>query len=121
MVGGLNLYAYVSDCNRWVDVFGLSDCGVFKKPLGRGSTGRTEARNLNEQLVMKEAMSNPANGIKLDAIKLNDKRWPHEEGWKKMSWNNKEVKVDVHYVGQWEDNVLKEVDDFKFKDELIKK
>jgi hypothetical protein len=37
--------------------------GVTKlKPLGLGSTGRTTAANLTEQLAMKEAMSNPAAG-----------------------------------------------------------
>ncbi|WP_181042814.1 hypothetical protein [Apibacter adventoris] len=36
--------------------------GKTLKPLGLGSTGRKVAKDLNEQLAMKEAMSNPSAG-----------------------------------------------------------
>ncbi len=127
LAGGFNFYAYVRDSNGWVDVFGLSDCDVFpkmseaaKKPLGRGSTGRTVPANLNEQLVMKEAMSNPAGGERLKKVPMNDPRWNKQDGWEKMQHvkvltDQGETKINIHYVGKWENDVLQAVDDFKFK------
>ena len=78
------------------------------KPWGLGSTGRTVARNLTEQLAMKEIMSNPAMG-KVIKTGLNDPRW---SGWSKMAWHSAGVKI--HFVGKFENGVLKAVDDFKF-------
>jgi hypothetical protein len=75
---------------------------------GLGSTGRTVAGNLTEQLAMKEIVSNPAMG-RVIKIGLKDARW---SGWSKMAWNN--AGVEIHYVGQWQNGVLKAVDDFKF-------
>ncbi len=78
------------------------------KPLAMGSTGRTVARNLTEQLAMKEIMSNPAMG-RVIKTGLKDARW---KGWSKMAWNN--GGVEIHYVAKFENGVLKAVDDFKF-------
>ncbi|AHH97392.1 hypothetical protein KALB_4028 [Kutzneria albida DSM 43870] len=85
-------------------------------PLGRGSTGRTRADNLHEQLAMDQALAHPEAG-KVLPIKMNDARWPAEDGWVKMSQQLKGAsgrKVDVHYVRNTRTG---EVDDFKFKDE----
>jgi hypothetical protein len=76
--------------------------------LGLGSTGRTAAANLTEQLAMKEIMSNPAMG-RVIKTGLKDARW---SSWSKMAWNN--AGVEIHYVGKFENGVLKAVDDFKF-------
>ncbi|MBV4476866.1 two-partner secretion domain-containing protein [Pseudomonas botevensis] len=78
-------------------------------PLGLGSTGRTVANNLNEQLAMKQVMSNPAVGLELP-LPLRDPRWPAADGWVKMSQNVNGV--EVHYV---RNAVSGFVDDFKFK------
>jgi RHS repeat-associated protein len=89
--------------------------GVLK-PLGLGSTGRTAARNLTEQLAMKEALSNPAAGQIIQRMKpLTDPRW---SGWRKMQYEHIGLdgsKTIIHYNGQWSNGVLKAVDDFKFK------
>lgn len=86
------------------------------KPLGRGSTGRTVANNLTEQLAMREAMSNPAAGQIIQRMKpLTDSRW---SGWRKMQFEHVGLdgsKTIIHYNGRWVDGVLKAVDDFKFK------
>jgi hypothetical protein len=84
------------------------------KPLGLGSTGRTAAANLVEQMAMKDAMANPQLGTRL-MEGMNNNRWL---GWTKMEYKIKTqngVNAVIHYVGQWENGVLKAVDDFKFK------
>jgi hypothetical protein len=73
-----------------------------------GSTGRTVARNLKEQLAMQEAMSNPAAGTRL-ALLMNDSRWPAADGWVKMAQNINGV--EIHYV---RNTITGAVDDFKF-------
>ena len=52
-------------------------------------------------------------GRVMDGLKkgMIDKRWHKDNGWVKMSWNN--GGVEIHYVGQWKNGVLKAVDDFK--------
>ena len=86
------------------------------KPLGLGSTGRSTAASLTEQLAMKEAMSNPAAGQIIPRMKpLTDPRW---SGWRKMQFDHIGLdgrKTIIHYNGKWVDGVLKAVDDFKFK------
>ncbi|MEO8234766.1 MAG: DUF6443 domain-containing protein [Flavobacterium sp.] len=81
---------------------------------GLGSTGRTEAKSLAEQLAMKEIMSNPHLGESV--IKgMNDSRWL---GWDKMQYIHEGldgVNINIHYVGEFENGILKSVDDFKFK------
>jgi hypothetical protein len=88
------------------------------KPLGLGSTAkagvsRVTPVNLTEELTMKEIMSNPSMGRIMDGLKkgMTDKRWHKDNGWVKMSWNN--GGVEIHYAGQWQNGVLKAVDDFK--------
>lgn len=83
------------------------------KPLGLGSTGRTTAANLVEQMAMKDAMANPQLGTRI-MEGMKDTRWT---GWTKMQYSVKTqngVNAVVHYVGKWENGVLKAVDDFKF-------
>lgn len=97
-----------------------SPMGVrFASPLGRGSTGRFQSANFNEELAMKEIMANPRLGKPID-VPMTDKRWHFSDGWKKMSWNRKDFdqkgsSIEIHYVGRWENGVLVDVDDFKFK------
>ena len=74
-----------------------------------GSTGRTVAETLHEQLAMKEAVSNPAAGTRLP-FEMTDPRWPAADGWVKMAQNVNGV--EIHYV---ENTVTGAVDDFKFK------
>jgi hypothetical protein len=83
------------------------------KPLGLGSTGRTAAANLTEQLAMKEIMSNPTLG-KVVITGMKDSRWL---GWNKMQYTHTaldKTKTTIHYVGQFKNDVLTAVDDFKF-------
>ena len=85
-------------------------------PLGRGSTGRTLANNLSEELAMKEILSNPTAGqIIPDMPPLTDQRWL---GWRKMQYIKSlsdGTNINIHFVGNWEDDILVAVDDFKFK------
>ncbi|SIT35568.1 Filamentous haemagglutinin family outer membrane protein [Paraburkholderia ribeironis] len=78
-------------------------------PLGLGSTGRAVSNNLQEQLALQQAMSNPAAGVQLP-IPLGDSRWPAADGWVKMSQNVNGV--EIHYVRNVNSGA---VDDFKFK------
>lgn len=80
------------------------------KSLGRGSTGRTTPANLNEQLAMTQAMSNPAAGSPIPLRRgMTDPRWPASAGWVKMSQNVNGV--EIHYVRNM---ATGKVDDFKF-------
>ena len=85
------------------------------KPLGRGSTGRTVARSMSEKWTMKFVKDNPQLG-EVIMKNMGDSRW---SGWSKMQYIHRPVDggrtVTVHYVGKWENDVLKAVDDFKFK------
>lgn len=88
--------------------------GTALKALGRGSTGRTTAVNLTEQLAMKEITSNPTLG-KTGMTGMKDSRWL---GWNKIQYTHRALdgtKTTIHYVGKFEDGILKYVDDFKFK------
>ena len=63
-------------------VKGIMGSSTLIKFLGRGSTGRTTALNLAEQVAMKEIMSNPKMGSVI--IKgLKDSRWL---GWDKLEY-----------------------------------
>ena len=70
-----------------------SDAGVAAEEgaASLGSTGRTVPGDLNEQLAMEEAVSNPA------------------AGWVKMSQNINGT--EIHYV---QNTITGAVDDFKF-------
>lgn len=81
-------------------------------PLGRGSTGRTIANSLTEQLAMEEILSNPSSGKKLENLEsLSDPRW---QGWSKMT-NEGAHGIEIHYNARWVDGKIVEVDDFKFE------
>ena len=67
-MGGFGGYRYAKkhNLNMWDGKVNpteaLKSVSTDLKPSGRGSTGRTEPKNLNEQLAMEEAMSNPEAG-----------------------------------------------------------
>jgi filamentous hemagglutinin len=80
-------------------------------PLGLGSTGRNVANSLNEQLAMKEVMSDPTAGTVVPMRSpMTDPRWPSSDGWVKMTQNVNGV--EIHYVRNTNSGA---VDDFKFK------
>ena len=83
--------------------------------LGKGSTGRVVANTLEEQLAMKEVMSNPlANAFEVP-INMTDSRWLGTEGWVKMQrvvTLSNGTKINIHYVYNKITGVF---DDFKFK------
>jgi len=87
-----------------------SDAGVAAEEgaASLGSTGRTVPGDLNEQLAMEQAVSNPAAGTRLP-ITMTDARWPAAEGWVKMSQNINGT--EIHYV---QNTITGAVDDFKF-------
>ena len=82
---------------------------VPSAPLGLGSTERSTPNNLQEQLAIKQAISNPTAGVQLP-IPMGDSRWPAADGWVKMSQNVNGV--EIHYVRNVKSGA---VDDFKFK------
>ncbi|AUJ26531.1 SAR2788 family putative toxin [Virgibacillus dokdonensis] len=89
-----------------------------KKSLGKGSTGRTKARNLEEQIAMKSVLSNPLKGARqvVPASKMKDKRWPGKKGWVKMQRiievDRGRKKINIHFNYN---KKTKKFDDFKFK------
>ena len=60
------------------------------------STGNTGS-NLNQQLAIEEASSNPNAGHVISNIKMKDPRMPYWLGWQKYSYRVNGM--DVHYVG----------------------
>ena len=95
----------------WQDIAKIARVEHSKvfKPLGRGSTGRITAKNLQEQLAMEEIMSDPSSGIIL-IENIKDTRW---SGWDKMS-NETAHGVEIHYNALWKNKRIIAVDDFKF-------
>ena len=97
--------------------FNRKGIGNPVKVLGRGSTGRTEPKNLQEQLAMHEVMSNPLeNAVELK-LKMGDTRWHSSEGWVKMEKKvstSSGKNINIHYVYN---KTTGEFDDFKFKSE----
>jgi len=100
-----------------IDPFEITDVNWYLTKLlpaftlGRGNTGRFMPKTLNEQLAMKEALSNPLAGAKeLKSVTMTDLRWSAKDGWVKMSKNVNGV--EIHYVRNIKTGM---VDDFKFK------
>ena len=94
---------------------------IAKVSLGRGSTGRQVANNLNEQLAMTQVLSNPLKGATQLAIKMNDTthNWLAADGWVKMQnivkltdVNGKSININIHFIYN---TMTKHFDDFKFK------
>jgi RHS repeat-associated protein len=78
-------------------LLGRGGSAIAKEAAGAiaGSTGRTEAASLAEQLAMQAAKSNPAAGRVLE-VTMSDARWPASAGWVKMAQNVNGV--EIHYV-----------------------
>ncbi|MED5052159.1 S-layer protein, partial [Anoxybacillus rupiensis] len=86
-----------------------------KKSLGRGSTGRTTPNSLEEQLAMKEVLSNPLKGAtRVPTKNMNDPRWLGSEGWVKMQRVVKTSKGNINIHFNYNTKTGK-FDDFKFK------
>ena len=84
--------------------------GVAKTNIAyKGSTGRTVAKNLGEQLAMEQVMSNPLQNATKISVTMTDFRWPASEGWVKMAQNVNGV--EIHFVYN---TLTKVFDDFKF-------
>ena len=103
---------YVGD--NGVLVHNACDGREFKMAnRGQSSTGRRTPNNLNEQLAMKQSISNPLAGETLP-IKMTDARWLGSEGWVKMqqtfTYANGSNST-IHYVLN---DALSLIDDFKF-------
>ena len=87
--------------------------GSFRKPLGLGSTGRTEPKNMRENIAMQQVMSKPWEGTPVRLREgMKDNRWPEQNGWVKMRQNV--MGIEIHYVRNMHNG---DVDDFKFKDD----
>lgn len=97
---------FVGDGGVWVH----NSCKDQRKEI---STGRTEPKNLKEQLAMKEVKANPSGTTPPRMPKMSDTKnnLLHEDGWVKRTQNVNGV--EIHYV---ENIKTKEVIDFKFKD-----
>ena len=92
-----------------------SGVGNPVKTAGRGSTGRTEPKSIEEQMAMHETKSDPLKNATELPLKMNDARWHAKEGWVKMQKNVKLSNgktVSIHYVYNKVTGVF---DDFKFK------
>ena len=85
--------------------------------LGRGSTGRTEPKNLMEQMAYEAAKLDPfhpgeGNTIRRVIDSIGDARWKGWEKWEIVIRSKEGAKVTIHFVY---DSVLDLFDDFKFK------
>lgn len=85
--------------------------------ISKGSTGRTEARDLYEQIAMERAKTNPfdpgdGNTVRLVVDELGDKRWAGWEKWEIVFRTNEGRKITIHFNY---DPIYELFDDFKFK------
>ncbi|WP_433492102.1 hypothetical protein [Nocardia grenadensis] len=92
---------------------------VVPRPIGHRqldpveSTGRTRPGSREEAAFMSMARENAAYGTELTRVTLRDPRWPSTEGWVKMSMEDTERGIEIHYVYN---PTTFEAADFKFKD-----
>ena len=97
----------------------IYEAAAKNKPLGKGSTGRAEPQNLQEQAALLVTRADPGKGKDLTPSlgRLGDDRWPASEGWVKMQsvFDTMRGKVTIHYVLNATTNA---VDDFKFINNL---
>ena len=96
---------------------GASKSDTFVKIEGIGSTGRTEAKDLYEEIAMKGAKTNPfdqgeGNALRRIVDKIRDDRWKNWEKWQIVSRTKEGRKITIHFNY---DPVNKLYDDFKFK------
>ena len=86
-------------------------CSQTVPIAGYGSTGRTEPRNLHEQLAMEACMADPFGGEMFSVCeRLSDERW---NGWQKWQYTSRSSNGDIvvihfNYDGEYW------YDDFKF-------
>ena len=84
--------------------------------LGKGSTGRTEAKNIFETAAMRETKKNPLDGAFDVPIEMSDSRWLKEDGWVKkqrvFETSNSSITIHFNY-----NTKTGEFDDFKFTNE----
>lgn len=101
---------------------GKLDDLISTKSLGKGSTGRTVANSLDEQLAMKEVLSDPLDGAEyLRKFKMGDTRWSAENGWQKMqriTETSDGTKINVHFNYN---KLTGAFDGFKFKQTILPK
>jgi hypothetical protein len=88
--------------------------------IGLGSTGRTQANNLAEQIGMKSVKKGDFDKGEDLLQSMIDTRWPGSQGWKKYSKTieytdilGNRVRKQIHYNYN---PLTSSVDDFKFKD-----
>ncbi len=84
---------------------------------GRGSTGRTEPKNLMEEMAYEATKKYPfeehsGKSLKLVKDALEDPRWKGWQKWQAVFKSNNGKVVNIHFVY---DPVRKLFDDFKFK------
>ena len=96
---------------------GNSEARNFVKIENRGSTRRTVAKDLYEQIAMKRAKTNPfdpgeGNTIRHIVASLDDERWLKWEKWEIIFRTNEGRKINIHFNY---DPINKLFDDFKFK------
>lgn len=77
----------------------------------RGSTGRKKPSSLREEIAMEEVRENPEAGRILKRVQMSDPRWPRSDGWVKMSWYDRDLGIEIHYVMNTRTGGT---DDFKF-------
>ncbi len=99
---------------KWGQRF-ARESSTYLEPLGRGNTGRTVGRDLNEELAMAEIMSDPNKGKIINSMKpLSDPLW---DGWRKMQYihyGQDGSKIVIHYNAKLNYGRISAVDDFKF-------
>ncbi|MCG8542535.1 MAG: hypothetical protein MJA82_21770, partial [Clostridia bacterium] len=99
---------------------GKLDDLISAKSLGKGSTGRTVANSLDEQLAMKEVLSDSLDGAEyLRKFKMGDTRWSAKDGWQKMQRiieTSDSTKINIHFNYN---KVTGAFDDFKFKQTIL--
>ena len=85
--------------------------------LSKGSTGRTEPKDLYEQIAMENAKKDPfhpgeGNVVRIVTDELGDKRWSGWEKWEIVFRTNEGRNITIHFDY---DPIFELFDDFKFK------
>ncbi|MCX7570491.1 hypothetical protein OS242_11010 [Tumebacillus sp. DT12] len=89
----------------------IEDIKVGDKVLAKDEYNPDGELAYNEQLAMKEVLSDPLKGAtELTKVRMTDKRWLAQDGWVKMSKNVNGT--EIHFV---HNKTTGQFDDFKYK------
>lgn len=110
-IWGSRLHSFVAGCTLPLELLPGKRAATTAKRFAQVAGRRRAAKNLTEQLAMKEAKSIDPTDLPTIRRRLGDPRWPSSEGWVKKAAHVNGVEIHFNY-----NKITKETDDWKYID-----